>query len=103
MTDGVDTTLISGSVIMGGIGIALPLMLPLEIAAIVCGVAGVCVKFVRRRLHAKAKKHDEIKMIAESKLNSVKDLISKALNDGKISEQEFKMVLDEQLHLYKAE
>jgi uncharacterized membrane protein len=95
ITDGVDTTLISGSVIMGGMGLAMPLMLPLEIAAIVCGVAGVCVKFIRRRLHAKAKKHDEIKMVAESKLNSVKDLISKALNDGQISEQEFKVVLDE--------
>ena len=31
-TDEVDTTLISGSVIMGGIGMAMPLMLPLEIA-----------------------------------------------------------------------
>ena len=94
-TDGVDTTLISGSVIMGGIGIAVPFMLPLEIAAIVCGVAGVCVKFIRRRLHSKAKKHYEIKTLAESKLNSVKDLISKALNDGQMSEQEFKTVLDE--------
>ena len=94
-TDGVDTTLISGSVIMGGIGIAVPFMLPLEIAAIVCGVAGVCVKFIRRRLHSKAKKHYEIKTLADGKLNSVKDLISKALNDGQMSEQEFKTVLDE--------
>lgn len=94
-TDGVDTTLISGSAIMGGIGIAMPLMLPLEIAAVVCGVAGVCVKFIRRRLHAKAKKHDEIKIVAESKLNSVKDIVSKALQDGQISETEFKTVLDE--------
>lgn len=94
ITDGVDTTLISG-VIMGGIGLAIPLMLPLEIAAIVCGVAGLCVKFIRRRLRAKAKKHDEIKMVAESKLNSVKDLISKSLQDGQIIESEFKTVLDE--------
>ena len=94
-TDGIDTTLTSGSVIMGGIGIAVPLMLPLEIVAVVCGVAGVCVKFIRRRLHSKAKKHDEIKMVAESKLNSLKDLISKVLNDGQISKQEFKMVLEE--------
>ena len=95
VTDGVDTTLISGSVIMGGIGIAVPFMLPLEIAAIVCGVAGVCVKFVRRRLHSKAQKHYEIKTLADGKLNSVKDLISKALNDGQISQQEFKIILDE--------
>ena len=34
----------------------------------------------------------------KSKLNSIKNLISTALNDGQILEQEFKMVLDE---LYK--
>ena len=36
-TDSIDTTLISASVIMAGIGLAVPAMLPLEIAAIVCG------------------------------------------------------------------
>ena len=33
--------------------------------------------------------------LGENKLNSIKGLISTALNDGQISEQEFKMVLDE--------
>ena len=40
-------------------------------------------------------KHYKIKTLGVSKLNSKKNLISKALNDGQISEQEFKMVLDE--------
>ena len=44
---------------------------------------------------SKAQKHYEIKTLGVSKLNSIKNLISKALNDGQISEQEFKMVLDE--------
>ena len=95
ITDGVDTTLISGSVIMAGVGFAVPIMLPLEIAAIVCGSLGVCVKFIRRRLHSKALKHYEIKILADGKLNSVKDLISKALNDGEISDNEFKLILEE--------
>ena len=43
---------------------------------------------------SKAQKHYEIKTLRESKLNSVKSLISKALNDEQISEQEFKIVLD---------
>lgn len=95
ITDGVDTGLISTSVILAGVGLAVPIMLPLEIAAIVCGSLGVCVKLVRRRLHAKSQKHYEIKTIADSKLNSIKDLISKVLTDGQISENEFKLVLDE--------
>ena len=34
-------------------------------------------------------------MRLKRKLNSIKDLISEALSDGRISEQEFKTVLDE--------
>ena len=95
ITDGVDTTLISGSIIIGGIGIAVPIMMPLQIFAIACGSLGVCVKLVRRRLTSKSQKHYEIKTIAESKLNSIKNLISKALSDNQISESEFKLILDE--------
>ena len=36
-----------------------------------------------------------MKTIGESKLNSVKNLISKALNDGQISTEEFQLVLCE--------
>jgi hypothetical protein len=90
ITDGIDSGLISASVILAGVGLTIPIMLPLEIAAVVCGSLGVCVKLVRRRLHTKTHK-----TIADSKLNSIKDLISKALTDGQISENEFKLVLDE--------
>ena len=48
-TDSIDTTLISASVILAGIGLAVPAKLPLEIAAIVCGCMGACVKLVRRK------------------------------------------------------
>ena len=95
ITDGVDTTLISASVVMAGIGLTVPIMFPLQIAAVACGSLGVCVKLVRRRLQTKTQKHYEIKTIADSKLNSIKNLISKALTDGEISEQEFKLILDE--------
>ena len=44
---------------------------------------------------SKAQKHYEIKTIGESKLNSVKNLISKALSDGQISAEEFQLVLYE--------
>ena len=94
-TDGVDTVFISASVIMVGVGLAVPALLPIEIVAIVCGCMGVCIKLVRHKLMSKAQKYYEIKTLGESKLNSIKNLISTALNGGQISEQEFKMVLDE--------
>ena len=43
----------------------------------------------------KKKKHDKILMLAESKFNSIKTLISQALNDLDISHEEFKMILNE--------
>ena len=96
ITDGVDTAFISASVIMAGVGLTAPNMLPLEIVAIVCGYMGICVKLLRRKLMTKTQKHYEMKTLGESKLNSIKSLISTALNDGQISDQEFKRVLDEQ-------
>ena len=80
---------------MAGVGLAAAIMLPLEIVATVCGCMGVCVKLLRRKLMTKTQKHYEIKTLGESKLNSIKSLISTALN-GQISDQEFKKVLDEQ-------
>ena len=44
---------------------------------------------------SKTQKRYGIKTLGESKLNSIKDLISKALQDGQISESEFRMVLCE--------
>ena len=43
----------------------------------------------------KKKKHDKILMLAESKFNSIKTLISQALNDLEISHEEFGIILNE--------
>jgi hypothetical protein len=85
---------------VGGLGllttiVAAPIVIGLEIGAISCGVVAVGLKFIDRKLAAKATKHDEIRMLAESKLNSITDLVSKALTDGTISDDEFSMILVE--------
>ena len=43
----------------------------------------------------KAKKPDEIRVLADSKLNTIADYVSTAVTDGEITAQEFKLVLDE--------
>ena len=92
-TDGIDTVLVSDCVLMSGLGIMMPIvLLPLEVAAGICGTVGICVKFARRKLHTKTQKHDQIRTIADSKLNSMKYLISKALQDGQILDAEFKAI-----------
>ena len=100
--DAVDTALISASTGMGigGVGllttvIAAPVVLGLGIAALGCGLLGVAGKFIGRRLSVKAKKHDEVRVLAESKLNTIADHVSKALTDVQISDEEFRLIIDE--------
>jgi len=99
---GVDSMLLIASLGMGIGGISLlstviaaPVVLGMEVAALCCGLLGVAGKFVRRKLTIKAKKHDEIRVLAESKLNTITSHVSAALVDGHISEEEFRLVLDE--------
>ena len=100
--DGIDTVLVTSSLGMGAAGVGLlstiiaaPVVVALEAAALACGLASIAGKYVSRRLLVKAKKHDEIRVIALSKLDSITGGISNALRDGHISPKEFKLVLDE--------
>ena len=49
----------------------------------------------------KKKKHDRILMLAESKLNSIEKLTSKALSDMEISHEEFIIILDKKYNYEK--
>ena len=43
----------------------------------------------------KAKKHDEMRILAKSKLNTVADHVSSAFMDGRISDEEIRLIIDE--------
>ena len=58
-------------------------------------VAGSRRKIYRPRLQAKARKHDQIRVLAESKLSTIADRISTALTDDKISDEEFCLIFAE--------
>ena len=83
---------------IGGAGllvtiIAAPIIFALEVARLGCGLLGVAGKFISRCLKIKSKKHNEIRVMAESKLNTISDYVSAALIDGTISNQEFQLIL----------
>ena len=75
--------------------IVVPVAVGLQAGAIVCGLLGAGRKFIGRRLGVKARKHDQIHVLAESKINTIADRISTALTDDKISEEEFHLILSE--------
>ena len=100
--DGLDTALsvASAGLAASGVGvltmiIAAPVGVGLQAGAIACGLLGVGGGFICRTLEAKARKHDPIRVLAQSKLNTIADRISTALTDDKISEEEFRLILSE--------
>ena len=100
--DGTDTALSVTSVGLAASGVGLlstiiaaPVAIGLQAGAIVCGLLGAGGKLVCRRLQAKARKHNLIRGLAESKLSTIADRISVALNDDKITEEEFRLILSD--------
>jgi len=85
---------------IGGAGllvtiVAAPIVLALECASLVCELLGVAGKFISPRLEIKSKKHNEIRVLAESKLNFIQNYVSTALTDGNIDDKEFRLMLSE--------
>ena len=100
--DVIDTTLIaiSTGLGIGGVGllttiVAAPIVLGLEIGAAGCGIIAVAGKCIGRRISTKALKHDKIRVLADSKINTITSYVSKALDDGEITDIEFQMIKGE--------
>ena len=98
----VDTALVTASMGLGvaGVGllstiIAAPIVIAMEATALATGLMGIVGGQVNKRLMQKAEKHEKIKVLAEAKLNTISDLISKALNDDKVSDEEYTLILSE--------
>lgn len=98
----VDTTLVAASMGLGvaGVGllstiVAAPIVIAMEATALGTGLLGIIGGQVNKRLIQKAEKHEKIKVLAEAKLNTISDLISKALNDNNISSEEYALILSE--------
>ena len=68
--------------------VAAPVRFVLEGLAFGLGGAATAIKFSRYKISKKNKKHDEIRVLAESKLNSTDNHVSKAIQDGIISQEE---------------
>ena len=85
---------------IGGTGllctiIAAPIVLALECGSLACALIGIAGKFISRRLEIKAKKHNEIRVLADSKVNTISEYVTAALSDGTISNQQFQLILNE--------
>ena len=82
-------------------GVGLPVALALEISGIVTGFISLVGNIVSKRVTTKAEKHLKIKTLAAAKLDTIASHVSKALTDDFISDEEFKLIMEE-MNKYKA-
>lgn len=99
---GIDNALIATSMGLGAAGIGVlstiivaPIAIAMESVALGTGLLSIVGGQTNKKLSMKAEKHEKIKTLAEAKLNSISDLISKALIDNNISDEEFSLILSE--------
>ena len=98
----VDTSLITSSAITGETSIAgfassagVPVGAALGGLGVVLSLSTIGTRKYSRSLTVKQGKHDAIKLLAQSKLDSIADIISRVMQDGDISHTEFDKVLQE--------
>src|SRR5678815_6133131 len=66
--------------------VAAPIALVLQGLAVGAGVFSVVGRVINRNFTLKMEKHEKIKTLAEAKLNTISDYVSKALEDDHISD-----------------
>ena len=95
--DNIDTALVTVTLVAGASGIgllstvvAVPAVIALEGAAALSGL--LIWKYSVRISTSKAEKHEKIKTIAHTKLNTISSHISKTLSDNKITDEEFQLI-----------
>ena len=89
----VGSSIVAAATAATGVGIIASV--PLGFTAVAAGVLSVVSAVVSKILLKKVEKHQQIKLIAAAKLSSVNGLVSKALQDGHISNEEFQIILQE--------
>ena len=90
----------AGAVVLST-GVGAPFALALGISGVATGAISLIGNIVVKKTTIKAEKHLKIKTLAAAKLDTIASHISKALMDDYISDEEFKLIMDE-MNKYKA-
>ena len=75
--------------------VAAPAIIGMETVSIVMGLLRVVGNRAVKKMSLKIEKHEKIAMLAVSTLNIISSLISKALSDNSISDEEYSLILFE--------
>ena len=81
-------------------GVGVPFALALGISGVVTGAISLIGNIFSKKATTNAEKHLKIKTLAMAKLDTIASHISKAMMDDFISDEEFKLIMDE-MNKYK--
>ena len=85
----------SGSIAALATGIGLPLSIALGSVSLCLSIATAITHRTNKIIDAKSKKHDKICVLAQTKLDSIHDTVSKAITDGHVDSIEFQRIIQE--------
>ena len=92
------TALEVASIVTLTTGIGMPISVVLASTGLLLGLGSGIIHKTQKIFDSKAKKHDKIKTLAESKLDTISGLVSKAVEDSHIDHQEYQLILKEVEH-----
>ena len=92
------TALEVASIVTLTTGIGMPISVVLASTGLLLGLGSVVSHKTQKIFNSKAKKHDKIKTLAESKLDTISGLVSKAVENSHIDHQEYLLILKEVEH-----
>ena len=89
------------SAVLLSTGVGAPFALALVISGVVTGAVSLIGNIFSKKATTKAEKHLKIKTLATAKLDTIASHVSKAMMDDFISDEEFKLIMEE-MEKYKA-
>ena len=89
------------SAVLLSTGVGAPFALALGIGGVVTGAVSLIGNIFSKKATTKAEKHLKIKTLAMAKLDTIASHVSKAMMDDFISDEEFKLIMEE-MEKYKA-
>ena len=93
--------LCGGGLGTGLTGVGLPVSIALGVVGGVCALTSVATASLAKSISNKVSKHEKTVSVCQAKINTIKDVVSKALTDNKISHEEFVLIKSEYEKYYE--
>ena len=93
--------LCGGGLGTGLTGVGLPVSVVLGVVGGFCALTSVATASLAKAVSGKVSKHEKTVSVCQAKINTIKDVVSKALTDNKISHEEFVLIKSENEKYYE--